>query len=164
MHISIIVLGTIGFFVSLHMMYRTNHGIPGIQKYDPNFQLLDMRFRYNSDIVYETFKKIGTKGRNAYKNYLLVDFIFIACFLIVMSAVSLAVTNQAVFIYILIGLAMSRAVFDILENTLIILLINKYPHQRTGLADFCSWATTVKFLALYLWFIGLILALVIKLT
>jgi hypothetical protein len=164
MHISIIILGTIGFFVSLFVMYRTNHGIPGIQKYDPNFQLLDMRFRYNRDIVYETFEKIGAKGRKAYKDYLVIDFIFIACFLIVMTAISLAVTTNPVFNYALIGLAVSRAVLDILENTMIIILINKYPNKRPGLSDFCSWATTVKFITLYLWFIGLILSLVIKLT
>ncbi|MGM0421353.1 MAG: hypothetical protein ACQEQG_10195, partial [Bacillota bacterium] len=66
----IIIFGIIGFLVSLFIMYRTDHGIPGIRKYDPEFRLLDMRFRYDGEIVYDTFERIGEKGRELYRNFL----------------------------------------------------------------------------------------------
>ena len=143
-------------------MYGTNHGIPGIRKYDPDFRLLDMRFRYNSESVYNTFDKIGLEGIKAYKKYLIFDFIFIACFLIVMIAVTLWITDNIFIIYPLIGFASLRAVFDIFENTFIIILINNYPEQNTFLADICSWTTTLKFMSLYLWLAGITLVMAIK--
>lgn len=145
-------------------MYRTNHGIPGIQKYDPKFRLLDMRFRYNSEILYNTFEKIGIEGMKAYRNYLLLDFCFIVCFLIVMIAITLKVTPNNVFRHMILGFAISRAIFDIIENTLLIILLNMYPSQSTILADFCSWVTTLKFIVLYLWIVGIIIVQLQKLV
>lgn len=163
MNIGIIIFGIIGFFVCLFVMYRTNHGIPGIQKYDPNFMLLDMRFRYNSNSLYNTFDNIGKDGIKAYKNYLLLDFCFIACFLIVMIAITSKVTTNIVIRNVLIGFAILRAILDVLENTILIILLNMYPDESTFMADFCSWATTLKFISLYLWIVGIAIVLLLKL-
>jgi hypothetical protein len=58
-------------------------------------------------------------------------------------------------IYILIGLAITRALFDVIENTILIILLNMYSKQNIVVANICSWATTFKFLALYLWLVGI---------
>lgn len=158
MSITITVLGVIGFFVCLFIMYGTNHGISGITKYDESFKLLDMQFRYNSNKVYETFGKIGIDGQKAYFNYLILDYFFIICFFIVMFAITKKVVQNDILCKVLIMVAIARGLLDMLENTLLILLIKQYPTQNTVLANICSWATTVKFLALYLWIIGVIIA------
>lgn len=163
MSIGIVILGTLGFFVCLFVMYRTNHGIPGIQKYDPKFRLLDMRFRYNSQILYDTFEHIGTDGIRAYRNYLLLDFCFIACFLIVMIAITLKIIANIAFKNIFLGFAVSRTIFDVLENAILIILLNMYPNQSTLFAGFCSWATTLKFISMYLWMAGITILLVLRL-
>jgi hypothetical protein len=137
-------------------MYRTDHGIPGIQKYDEDFRLLDMRFRYNSKVVYNTFNSIGIKGMKLYKKYLAVDYFFILCFLIIMVAISNLILPNTVYNNLLIILAFSRALFDVIENTIIIILINQYPDKNIKLATICSWSTTFKFISLYLWIIGII--------
>lgn len=157
MNIVIVIFGVIGFFICLFIMYRTDHGIPGIQKYDSEFRLLDMRFRYTGKDLYNTFERILEEGRKAYKNYLLLDFCFIACFLIVMIAISQKVVTDRYsgLIYILIGLAITRALFDVIENTILIILLNMYSKQNIVVANICSWATTFKFLALYLWLVGI---------
>lgn len=77
MNIGTIIRGTIGFFVCLFLMYGTNHGIPGIRKYDERFRLLDMRFRYNSETLYNTFEQIGVDGMKAYKNYYYLIFVLL---------------------------------------------------------------------------------------
>jgi hypothetical protein len=146
------------------MMYGTNHGIPGIRKFDSEFKLLDMRFHYNDKVLYKTFENIGADGVKAYRNYLWLDFCFIACFLIIMLALSLKLTAaNIIFRNILIGLAISRALFDILENTLLIILLNAYPQQNAVLSNICSWSTTLKFIALYLWIAGIAVILLLKL-
>lgn len=52
----------LGFFICLFIMYTTNHGIPGIRKYDSSFQLPDMRFRYNVEQITQDFQQIGKEG------------------------------------------------------------------------------------------------------
>jgi len=158
----IFIIGIIGFFICLFIMYRTKHGIPGIRKYDTDFRLLDMQFRYDNEIVYTTFTRIGQEGRKAYKNFLLVDFIFIACFFVVMTAISLNLTNNITTRFVLISLAALRALFDITENTLLIILINTYPQRKKLMADLCSWSTTLKFISLFLWIFGIILSMLIQ--
>lgn len=151
MNIWVTVLGTIGFFASLILMEFTNLGAQGIQKYDPGFSLLDMRFRYDANTVYQVFDQIGKQGQKAYRHYLLLDYCFIVCFLIVMLALSFRFTTDPLQRNMLIVLASARALCDILENTLLIGLINNYPQQNMLLATICSWATTIKFVFMFLW-------------
>jgi len=56
----------------------------------------------------------------------------------------------------LITLALTRGIFDTLENILLILLMKQYPTQKILLANVCSWATTSKFVALFLWMFGIV--------
>ncbi len=151
MNIWVTVLGVIGFFISLILMEFSNLGVRGIQQYDPGFRLLDMRFRYDANTMYQTFDQIGRLGQKSYQHYLFLDYGFIVCFLIVMLALSFWVTTDPRQRNILIALASARALCDILENTLLIGLINSYPQQQMFLATVCSWMTTIKFVFMFLW-------------
>lgn len=160
---SITYLGVTGFFLILIIMYTTSWGIPGIRRYDAEFRLLDMRFRYNPDMVRTTFKAIGSAGRGIYSRYLVLDFAFIACFFIVMSAITDALImapqlRQALSVFILL-----RALFDGLENTILMILLNRYPRINITLASLCSWATTLKFIMLFIWLLFIISATMLKL-
>lgn len=157
MYLVITLLTIGGFLGSLFIMYNTEHGIPGIKKYDQEFKLLDMRFRYNSNILYNTFEIIGKEGRNAYKKYLIVDFIFIFFFLVLKLLISFKITNSPFILYILIFFVVIRAVFDIIENTILIFLLNISPKKNYFWARICSWVTTFKFIALYLWLISIVI-------
>lgn len=146
------LIGILGFVLCLFIMYATPHGIRGIQKFDSTFRLLDMQFHYNSKIVKQTFERIHEDGRNAYKKYLLLDYIFIMCFFITMIGITdlfFVSPKVRTILFILCGL---RALFDILENTLLLYMLHKYPVFKPNLAAFCSWITTFKFVMLYLWF------------
>lgn len=151
----IVMLGTIGFFMCLFIMHKIENGANGIRKYDENFQSLDMQFRYDSNKVYLTFEKLGINGRKAYCNFLISDFCFIICFFIVMFAITQGLAQNDILRVSLIILAVSRGIFDVLENVLLILLMKQYPTQNVLLANVCSWATTIKFIALFLWLFGI---------
>lgn len=151
-------VGLMGFFACLIIMYTTNHGIRGIRKYDANFRLLDMQFHYNHTTVYETFEKIGAKGRKAYQNYWILDFFFIACFLIVQFTAVNSIVMSSTFRNTLIVLSVFRALFDVIENGILLYLIGKFPEQNNQLASLCSYVTTSKFIALYLWLLGIAVA------
>lgn len=110
-----------------------------------------MRLRYDEKTVYQVFDQIGGEGQKAYQHYLLLDYCFITCFLIVMLALSFRIAADPVQRNILIFLASARALCDILENTLLMVLINNYPQQNMLLATVCSWSTTIKFIFMFLW-------------
>ena len=151
------VFGFAGFVVCLIIMYTTDYGIQGMQKYDPDFRLPDMQFHYDAEVIHDTFENIGNFGREAYQNFLLLDFAFILCFLFIM----ITITNN-VFPYpksktIFLWICIFRALFDILENSLLLIMLNSYPVFHYTLAAMCSWITTLKFAALYIWMFGIIL-------
>lgn len=155
------VIGITGFLLCLLLMQTTNHGLRGIQKFDPSFRLPDMRFHYSGKSLKPVLERIGEEGRKAYKRFLLLDFIFITCFLITMLAITNAgfVSNP---VRILLTItAVMRAVLDVTENTLLLFMLNKYPEFNEKAAVICSWSTTVKFIMLYSWLLLLAIQFVI---
>ncbi len=150
------IIGIFGFFICLLVMYLTDHGIRSIQTFNSSFRLLDMRFHYISETVKQTFEQISKGGRIAYQKYLVLDFIFILCFLITMITISDAVPTSPkvkTFVYILCGL---RALFDVFENILLLHMLNQYPVFNKTTATICSWFTTFKFIMLYIWLLTII--------
>ncbi|WMJ89344.1 hypothetical protein [Anaerocolumna sp. MB42-C2] len=150
------VIGIFGFLICLLVMYMTGHGIRSIQTFDSSFRLLDMRFHYSSETVKQTFEQIQKGGRIAYQKYLVLDFIFILCFLITMVTLSDAVHMSPeikTFLYILCVL---RALFDVFENILLLHMLKQYPVFSKITATICSWFTTLKFVMLYIWLLTII--------
>ena len=153
---TIVFIGIIGFIICLLLMYATDLGERGLRKYDADFKLLDMRFHYTTADVSEAFEKLGEGGRKAYQNYWILDFVFIVCFLIVMLTITDKIAVSGWAIYILIALAIARAGFDIVENSLFLYLSKIYPAHNDSLATICSWTTTCKFISLYVWILGVV--------
>jgi len=150
------ILGILGFLVCLGFMYMTDLGICGIRKAVPAFRVLDMRFHYNSETVGQVLDQLGENGRLAYQRYLVLDFAFILFFFLTMLAISdsaMISMNIKPILYILCGL---RALFDILENIMLIHMLRQYPSFNSTLAGICGWITTMKFLMLFIWLIGIL--------
>lgn len=143
------------------IMYMTDHGIRGIQTFDRSFRLLDMRFHYRSKLVKQTFEQISEGGRIAYQKYLVLDFIFIVCFLVIMISISDAVIvspHVKTILYIVCGL---RALFDVFENILLLHMLGQYPTFNKTLATICSWITTFKFIMLYIWLLSIVMQAIV---
>ena len=155
------LIGVLGFVICLLVMYMTDHGIRGIQIFDRSFRLLDMRFHYSSEIVKQTFEQISEGGRIAYQKYLMLDFIFIVCFLVTMITITDAVLvspHVKTILYIVCGL---RALFDVFENILLLRMLGQYPVFNETLATICSWITTFKFIMLYIWLMSIAMQAVV---
>lgn len=156
------VVGIIGFLLCLLIMYTTNHGPRGIQKCDPSFRLPDMRFHYSGKALKPVLERIGEEGRKAYKRYLLLDFIFISCFLITMLTITNAGSASDPLRILLIITAIMRAVLDVMENTLLLHMLNQYPKFNEKAAAICSWSTTLKFIMLYAWLFLLVMQFILQ--
>jgi len=148
-------IGIAGFIICLIIMYATNLGERGLRNYDPDFRLLDMRFQYTAADVGETFEKLGRDGRAAYRNFWILDFVFIACFLIVMFAITDKIATNGWARYILIFFSIARAGFHIIETGMLFSLSIRYPVQNSSLVTLSSWITTSKYISLFIWMLGI---------
>jgi hypothetical protein len=156
------LLEVMGFFVCLILMYTSEHGIRGIRTYDSTFRLFDMRFHYSSKEVFRVFEVLGREGRQAYQRFLILDFIFIICFLTIMLMVTNLAFDEQSIKRCLSVICVLRAVFDIMENILLFILLYRYPVFHSNLVRVCAWFTTMKFIMLYTWILSLVFGGVVK--
>ncbi len=154
-------VGIIGFFICLSIMYMTNHGVRGIQKYYPSFQIPDMRFHYSAEQITNDFERIGNAGRTIYQKYLYLDFVFIICFIILMLTISNSLFSRTIIRNFLFAICILRALFDILENSFLLSVLKNYPSINKSVISVCSYFTSFKFIMLYIWIFALIIQLIL---
>jgi hypothetical protein len=78
-----------------------------------------------------------------------------------MISISLKVTDNNFIRNVLIFSASVRALFDIIENSILLKLIKICPEKNIALANICSWSTTLKFISLYVWIIFIFISIFI---
>ncbi len=116
------------------------------------FHMPDMRFHYNADALYAILDSAGAENLPRLRRYWRLDFGFIVCFLGVMLSIDLNIDGPATMLYLLMGLAaVLRAVFDVLENILLLRVAHALPARKNGLAKVAGFVTSAKFLCLYAW-------------
>ena len=140
----------IGLMVSLVIMYGTELGIPGITQFYKQFKLLDMQFTYNYDIVTQTFLHIGAEGMRHYQSYLLVDLGFII-FLWLVQAYLNSKIQQKQINRIAYALITMRMLFDLTENTMIMIMLRHEKVVSSTYVTISSTITSLKFICLYSW-------------
>ncbi|MEN8906976.1 MAG: hypothetical protein ABF289_13540 [Clostridiales bacterium] len=145
------IIGISGFILTLIVMEKTKLGVPGIKAYSPGFRILDMRFRYSSNDVFAALSEIGEGGRQAYRRFLLIDFVFIFFFFTVMFFLSNILVTGSFSLVSLILFAGLRGLCDIAENSLILFFIDIFPNRKNKAYGICSWFTTFKFTFLIVW-------------
>lgn len=153
------IVGIIGFFLCLVIMYITPYGVRGIQVYDPEFQLPDMKFHYTAEQITHTFEQIGSEGRASYQKYFILDSVFILCFLIVMVKITYVLFSGSPIRRLLFAVCILGAIFDILENSFMFIILKNYPVINVPMITMCSYFTTIKFLLLYTWILVIIIQL-----
>lgn len=157
----IAIIGVIGFVICIVIMYTTDIGHMGLQRYDASAQLFDMSFEhYEIEDISGTFEKLGIEGRGLYQNYWMLDYFFIVCFGVVMVTIANLITSKGVVRKLLIVVTILRAIFDLVENTSLFYLSIIYPRGNELLGTTASWATTFKFITLYLWTTGVVVILI----
>lgn len=153
------IIGITGFFICLAIMYMTNLGVRGIRVYDPAFQSPDMKFHYSAGQVTQAFEQIGNEGRTIYQKYLILDSAFTLCFLISMVTITNLLFTGSLARNFLLAVCIFRAIFDILENSFLLIVLKSYPDINKPMLIICSYFTTIKFVLLYIWILVIIIQL-----
>ena len=149
------ILVILVFILTLLVIWRNDSVF---RTYSEGANKLDMRFRYNAIDVYQLFKILGIVGRFLYIRYLCIDFVFIASFALVQNYILKWVMGKVMLNSrwrCLLYLSYFRALFDVTENILILILLTSFPTELTWLVMVSSFATSLKFILLYLWLIAI---------
>lgn len=134
--------------------------------YSNGAKTLDMRFGYNVSDVLNLFTMLRIEGRSIYVEYLCYDFIFIASFAIVQNYIlkfamgkEMLKSNWRILLFI----AYFRGFFDVIENIIILILLNRFPSMLSFLITIASNVTRFKFILLGIWLLVIPIILVARL-
>lgn len=136
-----------------------------MQKIEPNFlahsngtKTLDMRFGYNFSDVTTLFTNLGQEGRLTYIKYLCDDFIFTISYALVQNYILKFIMGKVMLNSkwrILLTVAYIRAIFDVSENIIILILLNSFPSMPLYLISAANSVTRIKFIFLALWILSI---------
>lgn len=126
---------------------------------------LDMRIHYSPIDVYQLFDALGDPGKLIYIRMLLIDFVFIASFVMLQNMILKYIMGQDLLktgFRRLTILSYLRGFSDIIENISLLILLKNFPSVMPQLVTFSSFITMLKFLFLALWLISIPLLVIIR--
>lgn len=123
---------------------------PEIMKSSGNTTILDTRFFYSSTEAYSALTKFIPNGLEAYLNFILFDFIFIAtyslafAFLLTITISSICGRKSYWLIFNILPLAIGF--LDFVENVCIIFMLKSYPVELPNIETISGYATLGKWI------------------
>lgn len=156
-------------FILTNLIYISMlmYSLPLVSSFAPELVLFDMSpMGYSYAQAIKLLTSLGAEGRNAYLSIQLpLDFIYPGLF-----AVSYALLITWVFkhylpidskFYFIAFIPIIAGVFDYLENTTIIMMLNSFPDISENIVTISSLFTIVKSVATSLFFVTLILSFIV---
>ncbi|MEG1677539.1 MAG: hypothetical protein RR379_07685 [Clostridia bacterium] len=155
------VVGAVGAACCLYGMLVYQGGEKRLRALDPQFQSLDMRFHYSAEQALACMDGVGGEGRKLLRRYWLIDFALIVFLGMVMLAITHNTASIALVRYAMYALVMLRALLDLVENALLLMVLNgDASKRRMGLAGVSGYVTSAKWVCMGLWvaalFVGLL--------
>jgi hypothetical protein len=148
----VLILATV--FVLMSLVIFNFGWVPRIQAISGQ-PLIDTLFAYSADDLYRILGAYGPEGRQLYIQYLVwLDFLYGTLSGVTFAAILLALSKG---VDRLGGLLRASALIPILmmlldyaEDTLLLLVLARYPEIVIGLASMASLFTSLKLIAVYL--------------
>ena len=141
------------FFGILLMIEVGPYSSNNLSNYNGGYGTFDMK-SYDSSTVMQVLNHMEQKGFAIYRGYFIFDYLFILVFGLV----------QCYLIYLVYGwcknhkivkllyiVPIARGVFDIVENTLLLIVLQSYPKELSQVILIASSATWLKLLMIKVW-------------
>lgn len=151
------------FFITA--LYFVEYGVAGsnvVAAYNNGYGTFDMK-SYNVTTVNNILGDMDARGLNIYKLYYVFDFLFIIAFAIFQISITKFVYSwykgkaQKVIIH---GIPIARALFDALENCILLYSIYCFPNVNEGLINTSAAFTQIKLLLIKLWVAQILMGIV----
>lgn len=127
--------------------------VPNFQQVSGGGRLLDVAPAFTSDDIYQRLDAYGDEGR---KNYVLrnvtVDILLPLSvlpflFLLMLRAVAAVPVDRRFVRAALLSVTLAYVIFDLLENSIVLVLLSSYPERLDTLAMSLPFATIIKRIA-----------------
>jgi hypothetical protein len=119
-------------------------------------EILDIKFSYTTTDAYSLFENLGESGRNAYQLsefFIDIPYAIIYGFTYTLVIFFLLKRNKIKKLNYLILAPLFISIFDVLENTGIIIMLTKYPIKLDTLCHLTSIFTSLKWIFAIITFI-----------
>lgn len=146
------------FGVSLYLVEWSSIGSQSLGQYNNGYGTFDMKY-YSKEIVSNVLKQMEPEGFVVYKKYFIADYFFILTFgtlQITLLTIVYRWINKKSVLYLICSIPVLRGVCDLVENTLLLIILNEYPKLNDNLIMTSSVATRTKLLMIKIWVIVLV--------
>ena len=157
----IIPVSFIFFIISLFLVESTWFGSANVAAYNDGYGTFDMK-SYDIDSVYSVLEGAKEEYVGAAIKYYVVDYLFIIAFLNFQTVLGISACKgfrRKWPLGLLIVTSGGRAAADVIENTLLLLVIINYPSLHNWWVKLASYATHIKLAAIPIWVISYIVIL-----
>lgn len=161
------IVMVVGFLLSLYWVEASSWGSMAVARYNNGYGTFDMK-DYDFETVKETLENTNTVGFVAYYKYYVADFVFLVFFGFLQCRISHTVYKK-IHIYqnkavktVVLGIPILRGIFDIAENSLLLITIAVFPKMNAGMVSAASFSTQCKLWCIRIWLCSLGAAVVCR--
>lgn len=139
-------------FLILSVMQVGPYSIEKLSEASGGIGMLDMKFGYSEILVNRMMENLGDVGRQLYMKLLCIDFLFVIVFMllqVILISVLLPAAGTGASRRMLMLLPFVRSAFDILENSLLLVILTSYPSRHAALIWSASLMTILKWIVFF---------------
>ncbi len=160
----VLIWGIVIFAITLYLVNYSPWSSTSLRQYNGGYGTFDMK-SYDADIVYKVLDVMKPEGFKVYNLYFIGDFLFIIGMGILQIRISAFVFinfHKNILVKFGIWLAIAKGIFDTVENTMILVVLNSYPSQMPMIVDIAKTATFLKLKVIILWYIIISVGIMIR--
>lgn len=159
-----VVIIFIAFIGTFYWVEFSKYSSQELTCYNDGYGTFDMK-NYDNHDVYNVLNNMEPKGFEIYNKYLIGDYLFVISFGALQVIISLFIFNwleKGVIKKCIISLPILRGIFDVVENTMLFMIINGYPERYKSLVSISATATWLKLFIIKIWCVAILIGLFIK--
>lgn len=149
------------------VLFFSPFGLQAMKSATGGYGSFDMRFSYTPDAIMTILSHFEGDRMEIFSRYFMLDYIFLALYSVVMFSLPLLIYLRDDKHYLLFRSAMfsavAHAVFDVIENLMLMRMVETTPMFTDGEANLCSGITVLKWAFLGIWVLSIVMLMIFTL-
>lgn len=159
-----LLLAIVAFALTFYWVEFSPWSSKMVAEFNNGYGTFDMK-QYNMEKVSQVLSTMEESGFSAYYRYLIGDYLFLLAFGALQIVITASVCKRGKGIYLkraAIAAAIARGGFDLVENTMLLLILQGYPKISKWQITISSVATRMKLLCIPLWIVLVLIGYVLS--
>ena len=143
------------FGITLYFVEFSPYSSTALAEYNNGYGTFDMK-SYDVEQVNQVLNNMEPKGFTVYRQYFVCDYLFILTFgalQFYLLYIAFAWVKSKKIKGILYVIPVARGLFDFVENTLLLLVLQRFPEEISSLVKVSSIATQGKLWCIRIWYV-----------